>query len=584
MAFLARLGFGAYGPHVRQILWYSVIANLMVIAPSIHMLQVYDRVLSARSMSTLIYLTLIVIVVMCVYGIADAVRARVAIRAAAKYSVAVAPKLFAKMAETSESAASSGRYLREYAAARGFIGGRSFITLFDLPFIPVYTAIMFMLHWSIGLLTVFGILVLCFLSWLNIVSTEADRDKSRQADNDAAGFAQSVFIRSEEMRAGGMLPAFLSIWGRKTAIALQEQDVAGGKSATYQAISKSFRQVLQVLMMAWGAFLVLQNEMSAGMIFMSSMMSGKALGPIDQLIGGWEQISKGVAAIRSIEELTGPEKTISARMALPNPKGLVSARALTFTPDPKNPDRKILNAINLDIRPGEAVLITGQTGAGKSTLLRILAGAIAPSSGLVTIDSIEQAKWPASQWGEVVGYVPQDIEFFPGTIAANISRFNPQASQNSIVEAAMKAGAHDVIMKLPDGYRTVVGTANFTLSSGQKQKIALARAVYGNPRVLILDEANANLDQSGEGALLNCIAQARADGAAIILAAHRNSVLRVVDRAFVIKDGALEPMNLNRERPAGMAGSAPPAARPMQAPVETNPAAAEAVIIDRVAS
>lgn len=570
MVSVQRFELGAFRPHVRVIALYSVIANLLIIAPSIHMLQVYDRVLASRSMSTLIYLTLIVVLALVVYGVADAIRARVATRAAAKYSVLVAPKLFARLGDNAAAAAGSGKALRDFSSARAFLGGRSFITLFDLPFIPVYTGIMFMLHWSIGLLTVLGIVALCLLSWLNIRATETDREKSRTAENDATGFAQAVFQRVEDMRAGGMLPVFLSIWGRKTATALKDSETASAKAAFYQALSKSFRQILQVIMMAWGAFLVLQDQMSAGMIFMSSMMSGKALGPIDQLIGGWEQISKGFAAIRDIEALTGDDKSISPRMTLPTPKGGLTARDITYVPDPAHPDRKVLAGISLDIQPGEAILVTGKTGAGKSTLLRILAGAITPTSGLVAVDGVECAIWPTAQWGSLVGYMPQEIEFFPGSIAANIARFDPAAGQDAVIEAARRASAHETIMALPDGYRTIVGTGAFLLSSGQKQKIALARALYGQPKILILDEPNASLDQAGESALLAAIAELRLQGCAVVLAAHRNSVLRVVDRVFVLKQGQLQPLQTGRKGEGqAMARAAAPDAAPEHALAET---------------
>ncbi|CAN1493581.1 ArpD ABC-type protease/lipase transport system, ATPase and permease components [Rhabdaerophilaceae bacterium] len=540
-----------YSVHFRGIFLCSVAANILVIAPSIHMLQVYDRVLSSRSMGTLVYLTAIVAFLLVIWGLADNLRGRIATRAAAKYAVSFAPKIFSHLAQGKGSATESGKVLRDFSSARSFIGGRAFIALFDLPFIPLYVGIMMLLHWSMALIAVIGIAMLSALSWLNMRATEASIEQSRAVENDAIGFAQAAFQRGEDLRAGGMLPAMLSIWSRKILHSLTEAESVSGKSGHYHAISKSFRQILQVLMMAWGAFLVLQNEMSAGMIFMASMLSGKAFGPIDQVTGGWEQISKGIASIRDIDALVGHDRSISSRMTLPQPEGAIAARNLSYVPNPDHPDRKVLNGVDLDLRAGEAIVITGTVGAGKSTLLRILAGAVPPSGGILTLGGVEYSQWPAQQWGQLIGYVPQEIEFFPGSIAMNIARFQPDAAQASILEAAQLAGAHDMIMGLPDGYRTVVGTGSFMLSSGQKQKIALARALYGSPRVLILDEPNANLDQVAESALLSAIAQARMKGTSVILAAHRSSVLRVVDRAFVLKGGALVPVGLQRnEKPA----------------------------------
>lgn len=530
------------GPHLRAILVYSVVANLLVIAPSLHMLQVYDRVLATRSIGTLVYLTLIVIVALVVWGLADAVRGHLAVRAAAKYTVSVAPKLFARMAADPKAGPRSGKTLRDFSAARSFIGGRTFVTLFDVPFIPLYVLIMTVLHWSLGLLTVIGIAVLAALSWLNVAATERERERSRQAENDAIGFAQGAFQQIEDLRAHGMLSTFLTIWGRKTALVLKESEAAGAKSARYQAVGKAFRQSLQVIMMAWGAFLVLRGEMSAGMIFMSSMISGKAFTPIDQVIGGWEQISRGLAAIRDIEALTGPDKSIQARMRLPEPEGRLALDAVTYLPDPDKPDRRLLSEVSLRVAPGEVVLITGATGAGKSTLIRIMVGALLPSAGSVRVDDIGQEVWPSSQWGRIVGYMPQDIAFFPGTLAMNIARFDPEATEERIVAAARAASVHDLIVGLPDGYRTAVGPQSFALSTGQKQRIALARALYGDPRILVLDEPNASLDQTGERALLVAVAEARRRGAAVVIAAHRTSILRVVNRAFTIAEGRLQPL------------------------------------------
>ncbi len=251
---------GITATHMRGIFVYSIIANLLVIAPSIHMLQVYDRVLGSRSIGTLVYLTLIVLVALVVWGLADAVRSHLAVRAAAKYTVTVAPKLFARLAADQKAGPRAGKMLRDFSSARAFIGGRTFASLFDVPFIPLYVLIMTVLHWSLGLLTVGGILVLAALSWLNMAATEKERERSRQAENDAISFAQSAFNRIEDLRAHGMLSTFLTIWGRKTALGLRESEAAGATSARYQAISKAFRQMLQVLMMGWGAFLVLSNE------------------------------------------------------------------------------------------------------------------------------------------------------------------------------------------------------------------------------------------------------------------------------------------------------------------------------------
>lgn len=549
-------------PHARTIALYSVVANLLLLAPSLFMLQVYDRVLHSRSVPTLFYLTIIVLVALGVWGLAEGVRARVATRAAAHYSIAVAPKLFAKLSWQGLPAGARAKVLRDLTGARSFIGGRGFLTLFDLPFVPVYTLIIFCLHWSLGLLTIAGVGVLCLLGWLNIAATEADHAKARDADADAIGFAQAVLRREEDLRAGGLQSRFLSIWGRKMAEALRRTDEAGGRAAFYQSLSKTVRQALQVLMMGLGALLVIENQLSAGMIFMCSMISGKALAPVDGAIAGWEQISRGLAAIRGVEDVTGPDKRISERMTLPPPRAVLNARGIVHCPDPAKTDRRILDGIDLDVLPGDCVLVTGAIGTGKSTLLRILAGAIEPTAGKLAIDGIDRALWPSAQIGRLVGYVPQDVDFFPGTIAANIASFDPAMTEAGVIEAAQRADVHDAILALPNGYRTMLGHGPAALSVGQRQKIALARAIHGAPPFLILDEPNASLDGSGERALLAVIASAKARGAAIVLTAHRTSILQVVDRVYTLADGRLRSLS---DRDPAAAPPAPIRATPMQA-------------------
>lgn len=526
-------------PHARSIALYSIVANALMLAPSIHMLQVYDRVLHSRSIATLLYLTLIVLGAVALWAMVDTARGRIATRAAADYVVRVSPKLFAQLCRPDRDSASRGKALRDLAAVRGFLGGRSFVALFDLPFVPFYILILSLLHWSLGLLTIASVAVLCLIGWLNIAATEADRARARDADNGAIGFGQAVLDRDELLRAAGLQSRFLSMWGRQLGQMLNLNERAARHAGVYQVWSKGIRQGVQVLVMALGAYLVVEGKLSAGMIFLCSMVSGKALAPIDQVIGGWEQISRGRAAIREIEAVTGPQKTISERMTLPRPGAHLAAQAVVHAHDPAKPDRRVLDGVDLQVRPGECVLVTGAMGAGKSTLLRILAGAIEPSAGQVTLDGIERSLWASAQWGGLVGYLPQDVDFFPGTVAQNIARFDPEASEEAVVEAARRADAHGAILSLPDGYRTALGAARTRLSAGHRQKIGLARALYGNPQLLVLDEPNASLDAAGERALVEALADARARGAAIVLSAHRLAMIHFVDRIVTLDGGRL---------------------------------------------
>ena len=553
----------SYSGHIKALFAYSIIVNLLVLAPSIHMLQVYDRVLSSNSISTLVYLTLIVCFLLLFYGFADAVRSRIAVRLSAAYSVTMAPLLFSRLTATQEAQTTGAKVMRDFTAARGFLAGKSFTGLFDLPFIPLYVAIMFVLHWSLGVFVLVAIALMLATSFLNMTATEKERTDSRQADSDAAVYSQTVLGLPEEMRTFGTGSRFEMTWSRKLATALVSAEQAGEASARYQALSKALRQILQVAIMALGGYLAVTGNMSAGMIFMASMVSGKALGPIDQITGGWEQISKGFDSLRSLDAFAGIAEKRDENIRIPQIKGVLEASKVCWIPDEKKPERVVLENIALTLRPGEVTIITGATGAGKSALLRILSGAIAPTTGRVTLDGLDAQAWPNDQWSKLVGYMPQEITFFPGTVAANIARFDPAASGEAIVHTSRLVGAHEMIMRLPEGYGTRVGPGGITLSSGQKQQIALARAFYTAPKCLILDEPNAHLDADGESAMMRALLAAKKEGVGIVITAHRNTVLKIADRVFMLNNGKLAVLDMQKTMPA----SARPETAAASAPV-----------------
>ena len=551
--------------HLRLMLFYAVISNVMVLAPSFHMLQIYDRVLSSGSVPTLIYVTLIVIGAMGVYAFSEAVRLRVAQRFAAAYAVQIARKMFARFALLPDGSPGAGHYLREYGAAKTFLGSRIFVSLFDLPFLPLFLVLLFFVHPLICLITLVGMLGMIALAYLNHALGEESRAANRKADNDALGFAQSAFAHSEQVRALGLLPNFISVWGQKSAVALVRAEDAAQISSKYYALSKAFRQVLQVLIMAWGAWLVLNGNMSGGMIFMASMISGKALGPIEQAIGGWENISKSVAAFAAIEELTGEDKSIRPKPSLPEPRGVLTAQDIVFKPHPEAPAH--LNGVSMQVVPGEIVALVGPLGSGKSLLARILAGALQPTAGVLLLDMAERSQWPVEQWGRSIGYMSEDVQLFPGDVAMNIARFSALPDLGPVYEAARRVGAHDAILKLPQGYQTNIGDGSTWLSVGQRQQIALARAFFGCPKVIILDQPTAHLDQAAEGALMNALADARKRGAAIVVISRRNNMLHLADRRLMVSDGkvelvAAEPRITMPLSPAG-AALGQPTSRPL---------------------
>lgn len=532
--FLRRYG----GSHVRAMLLFSVLSNLMVLAPSFHMLQVYDRVLHSGSMATLIYITAIVLGALAVYGFAETMRLRIAQRLAAKYTTANTEKLFARFAQLA-SPSDAGRHLRDFATVRSFIANKLFASLCDLPFIPLFLALLFVVHWTVGLLSLIGIGAMIGVAYLNSAATEQERQASAKAESDAMTFAQSAFLRGEDVRSMGLLPTFISEWSAKTTAALKTGEAASAKASFYASLGKVVRQGLQVLIMAWGAFLVLSGHMSGGLIFLASMISGKALGPIEMMIGGWDGLSKAKTAFLEIEDLLGEDRTLRMRPSLPEPIGHLSCEAVTVSVTTPQGDRHLVEDVTLSVKPGELLVISGPAASGKTVLAKVLAGAIVPSSGILRLDGAARDQWPTAQWGRAVGYVAQEAEFFPGTIAANIARFSEGFTVKEVYEAARKAGVHDHVVHLPQGYQTVIGTGAFSLPSSLNQGVALARALYGNPKCLVLDQPSAHLDQAGEESFTTTLAAAKEAGAAIVVVTRRGALFKLANRVVLMREGRL---------------------------------------------
>lgn len=523
-------------PQLNSLLLFSIIVNVTILGPSFHMLQVYDRVLASGSMSTLGSLTAIVLVALAAYGVAEAARSRIAQRISAIYSISIARKMFARLAQLPEGDQATGRHLRDYAMVKSFLSSRVFVNLFDLPFIPVFIIVLAFVHPLICVLTIVGLIAMIIIGYMNVTMSEAERVAGREADAEATGFAQGAFSHGNAIRALGLLPNLISIWGGKTAVALMKGESAASKSAFYYALGRAVRQGIQVMTMAVGAGLVLAGDMSGGLIFLASMVSGKALAPVEQLIGGWENLSKSIAAFAAMEDITGQDKRLQSRPFLPEPKAVLSAREVHFA---NKAGREIFSGLSLEVRPGHALLIDGPSGSGASVLLQLLSGATQPDSGAVCVDGNRFELWPAAQWGQIVGYCGENADLLPGSIFANISRFSDNPDKDAIYEAAVATGAHSVIMSLAQGYQTAVNDPDLYLTASQRARIALARALYGRPKIILLDQPTAFLDQPGEGALLNALFAAKQDGACIVLVSRSPLLRKIADCTLVVRDGRL---------------------------------------------
>lgn len=527
---------------------FGFVVNLLLLIQPIYMLQVYDRVLPSASIETLIYISIIALGTLFLLGIVDSVRAIMASRLASRLEVAVgADALQASMAGPRASLGDV-QPLRDLQTVRGFISGRGLFAFLDLPFAPFFIALLYLIHPNLFWLTVMGVVVLVAIAIANQwASDKAAGDAGTRQMN--ATLAAQAFVRNaESLKAMGMRPNIVHRWGSEEALSLAAQDRVNSTNALFAGLSRVLRLSLQIATLGYGGYLVLAGEMTAGMIFAASLISGRGLQPIDQVIGGWKGFIEARKAWKRLTEALAVVRPAETRTELPAPQGEVSFETvIVFPPASEAAGRAsaqagepLLKRISATIPAGACVAIIGPSGAGKTTLMRTLIGAIEPRSGAVRIDGADIRNWNPDRLGQYIGYLAQDVELLPGTIAQNIARFDPNASSEAIVRAAQEAQVDDLVLKLPKAYDTMIGPGGFQLSGGQRQRVGLARAFFGKPKILVLDEPNANLDIEGEKALERALAMAKAEALTVLIATQRRSVVETADRIMVMRDGSLE--------------------------------------------
>ncbi|RFC64143.1 ATP-binding cassette domain-containing protein [Fulvimarina endophytica] len=553
-------------PHRRALVLFTILANVAVLAPSLHMLQIYDRVLSSGSVATLVGVTLAALVVLALYGLCEFVRSRVASRLAADYTMRRSQLLFAELAQANRGSAVRVSAIRDFATVRQFIGSKILTACFDLPFVPVYLVLLAMVHWSIGLLGAVGILAIVFLAWLNSLATSKTRLASQKAEGDATGFAQSVFQRAEDVRAMGLIHTLMDAWTKKTAASLNAAEEANEVASPFAAASRTLRLAIQVLVMALGGWLVLQGSMSGGLIFLASMVSGRALAPIDAIIGGWDQLVRAGAAYGNVEALVAKRETPRTLPDLADPKGVLHLTQIRVDHRTSG-HHPVLDAVDIELAPGKLLVLIGPSGGGKSLLARIAAGATEADAGRVTMDGIPLMRYPRHQWASISGYQPQIPNLFQGTIAANIARFRSDIDMPTIYEAAGRANAHQAILSLPRGYQEIVGGAESEIPCGLLQRIALARALIGKPRLVVLDEPFNHLDTNLQVQLLKEIETMRAGGTSFVVVSEKQAIVRMADQVLMVRGGRARPVAV--EEPAGAAA---PQARTLAPNAATNAA------------
>jgi PrtD family type I secretion system ABC transporter len=520
---------------------FSLAINLLYLAPPLYMLQIYDRVISSGSGLTLVMMTLVLLLCLCALAGLDVVRARVLTRASIRLDAHLSARVVAATIENA-GRLETGRNqpLRDFDNFRQFITGNGIHALLDLPWAPIYIAVIFLLSPWLGAFA-FGCAVLLVI--MALVNERAVRGPLVEANDAAAknyGFTEMSLRNSEVVQAMGMMPGLIQRWRRDRNRMLERQTTASDRAAVTSNGVKFLRLSMQSLILAVGAYLVIERQITVGAMFAASILLGRSLQPIEQIVGSWRSLVSARAAFNRVSQLLEASPLRPQGLSLPRPEGRLLVEELLYAPF--RGIKPVLRGVSFALQPADVLGVIGPSGAGKSTLARQIVGVLTPTAGAVRLDGADVSVWPREELGQHVGYLPQDIELFADTVAANISRFRAEANDADIVEAAKMAGVLDIILRLPKGFDTYVGEGGTVLSGGVRQRIGLARAVYGAPRLVVLDEPSSNLDSDGDAALLACIAELKSRGTTVIMITHRPNTLGAVDKLLLLKDGMVEAM------------------------------------------
>ena len=512
------------------------------------MLQVYDRVLPSRSIPTLVGLTILMIGMYAAFGILDSLRARAINGLAIRLDRDLRGKVFSTVLYSPLRANGSNDALqpvRDLDQIRNFLTNPGPVALLDMPWLPIYLAFIFLLHPLLGILATAGALVLVAFAWLTELRSRRPAEALSKSVAGRQSFAETVRRNAELIQALGLGRRMAGRWHARNEDLLGSQSRAVGVTGSLGAASRSFRMILQSAILGLGAYVVIQGEATAGVIIAAAIMASRALAPIEGAIANWRSFIAARQSQERLAKLLAELPDEAEPLALPRPKETVAVEGL-FVSAPGQ-QKPILHNIHFRLRAGDALGVIGPSASGKSTLARALAGAWLPLRGTIRLDGATLDQWDREALGRDMGYLPQDIELFDGTIAENIGRLDPGASSKAIIAAARAAGVHEMILALPDGYSTHIGEGGTMLSGGQRQRIALARALFGDPFFVVLDEPNSNLDAEGDAALTSAIAGLRSRGGIVVVIAHRPAALSAVDRLAVLADGQLQDFGPKEE-------------------------------------
>jgi ATP-binding cassette subfamily C protein len=554
-----KAGIKAVRVNLAVVMAFTVATNVLVLAIPVYLFQISDRVLTSRSVDTLVMLTIVIAGAVVLNAVFDAIRRFILMRTAVEMAARLgAPILGAAARAALHSNGKEYQTLGDLQQLRSFLVSGTLLSFLDVPLTPLFMAAVFFVHPHLGFIVVSAALALFVIATINQHLTAKPFGEANSAQSRANLHLDSMSRNSQIINALAMIPEATRIWGQDTAASLKAQILAQDRNVMSASLSKAARLLTQVSMLGWGAYLAIDGHLTGGMVIAASIIAGRALAPVEGAIEGWNQFLHSRSAYQRISALLTASPLNFERLRLPKPQGRLDVERLLFVP--AGTKRVVLNGVTFSLAPGDSLAVIGDSGAGKTTLGKMLVGSILPTSGNVRLDLMDLRNWDQRQFGESIGYLPQDVQLFPGTIKANISRMRADAADEDIFKAAVLADVHELVSSFAQGYETVVAGDGAPLSGGQKQRIALARAFFGNPKFVVLDEPNSNLDSAGDAALLRALEHAKREKITVITITQRAQLLNHIDKILVLANGAISMFGSRHEVLSALGAPVPSAA------------------------
>jgi ATP-binding cassette subfamily C protein len=541
--------------------FFSFVINLLVLAIPIYLFNLSDRVLTSRSLDTLAMLSVVVCGAIAINVVIDVIRRVILMRTAVEVEARLGAPVLSAAAKAAQAGSSKEfQTLADLQQLRGFITGPVLLTMFDAPVAPIYLLAVFLIHPDLGFIVTGTGVLLLVVALINQRITAVPFGLANAYATRANLQADAMARNAQVINAMGMIPESVSIWGRETAESLKAQVIAQDRNIMMAGITKFVRMSTQIAILGWGTWLALHGGLTGGMVIAGSIVASRALAPIEGVIEGWKHFVQAKSAYGRIRSLLVSSPLNVDRLRLPRPQGLLHVERILYVPPPNK--KVILNGITFTLQPGESLAIVGPSGTGKSTLGKMLVGSITPTAGNVRLDMMDLRNWDPRQFGESVGYLPQDVQLFPASIKANIARMREDATDEEVFSAADLADVHEMISEFAQGYETQIGMDGSPLSGGQKQRIGLARAFYGNPRLVVLDEPNSNLDTAGEQALAKAMVKAKQRGTTVVAITQRPALLNSVDKIMILNNGSVQAFGPRADVLPILSGGKPPVRAP----------------------